>query len=69
MHASRDPETMTPSERDAEVASIFAQGVIRAVRLARSRSTRDIEAGEESLPARLELPPHAGLSVAARPAG
>lgn len=69
MHAAHDPETVAPSERDAEVASIFAQGVVRAVRLARSRSTRDIAAAEESSPAGLELPPHAGLSVAARPAG
>jgi len=69
MHAARDPETMTPSERDAEVANVFAQGVIRAVRLARSRSTRDINEDAESSPPRLELTPHAGLSVAARPAG
>lgn len=39
---TQDPETMTPAERDAEVASILARGLIRAVHAERSRSTRDI---------------------------
>ncbi len=69
MDASRDPETMTPAERDTEVASILARGVIRAVRIERSRSTRDIVVPAESSADRLELSPDAGLSVAARPAG
>lgn len=60
---------MTPAERDAEVASILARGVIRAVRIAHSRSTRDIALPAESPGDRLELSPDAGLSVAARPAG
>jgi len=64
-----DPETMTGSERAAEVANILARGVIRAVRIARSRSTRDIAPPAESPADRLELSPDAGLSVAARPAG
>jgi len=60
---------MTTTERDAEVANILARGVLRAVRIARSRSTRDIALPAESLADRLELSPEAGLSVAARPAG
>lgn len=64
-----DPETMTGSERAAEVANILARGVIRAVRIARSRSARDIAPAAESSTDRLELSPDAGLSVAARPAG
>ncbi|HPO92772.1 MAG TPA: hypothetical protein PL072_04800 [Phycisphaerales bacterium] len=67
--STKDPETMTPMERDAEVASILARGLMRAVHIARSRSTRDMEPPAESSDGGLELPPHAGLSVAAQPAG
>jgi hypothetical protein len=60
---------MTPAERDAEVASILALGVVRAVRIARSRSTRDMREAKESAADGLELSPHADLSVPARPRG
>jgi hypothetical protein len=69
VNASKNPETMTPAERDAEVVSILAHGLARAVRIARSRSTREIGEPRESSAAGLELPPHAVLSVAARPRG
>ncbi|MCK6476272.1 MAG: hypothetical protein L6Q35_05520 [Phycisphaerales bacterium] len=69
MIASKNPDAMTPAERDAEIASILARGVVRAVRIARSRFTRDIEQPQESPAEGLELPRHADLSVAARPRG
>jgi hypothetical protein len=67
--ASKNPDTMTPAERDAEIASILARGVVRAVRIARSRLARDIEQPQKSAAEGLELPQHADLSVAARPRG
>jgi len=63
------PETMTPAERDAEVASIFARGLARAIHAQRSRSTREASELAESDADRLELPQHADLSVSARPRG
>jgi hypothetical protein len=73
MMRTQDPETMTPAERDAEVASILARGLVRAVRADRdpaSRSTRDIGEPMESSASGLELPQHADLSVApTRPRG
>lgn len=69
MDTSRNPETMTPAERDAEVASILARGVVRAARAARERLTRDIDIDRESCDRGLELPRHGGLSVSARPGG
>lgn len=69
MDSSRNPDTMTPAERDAEVASILAQGVIRSVRASRDRSSLDIDIVRESSGGGLELARDAGLSVAARPGG
>jgi len=68
---SRNPETMTPAERDAEIASILARGVVRAARAARERLTRDIDIDRESVggDGGLELPRHGGLSVSAPPTG
>jgi hypothetical protein len=60
---------MTPAERDAEIASILARGVIRAVRAARGRSALDIDIVRESSDGGLELARDVGLSVAARPRG
>jgi hypothetical protein len=60
------PETMTPSERYAEVASIFARGLARAIHAERapaSRSTREESELAESDADRIELPQHADLSV------
>ena len=69
MMRSQDPETMTPAERDAEVASILARGLVRAVHADRSRSTREARDLAKSDADRLELPQHADLSVSARPRG
>jgi len=63
------PESMTPAERDAELASIFARGLARAIHAERSRSTREASDLANSDADRLELPQHADLSVSARPRG
>ena len=60
---------MTPAERDAEVASIFALGLARAIHADRSRCTRKASDLVKSDATRLELPQHADLSVSARPRG
>ncbi len=63
---------MTPAEREAEIASILARGVVRAVRATRgSPKATQSDDGEHarSLGDRLELSPDAALSVATRPAG
>jgi hypothetical protein len=66
---TQNPETMTPAERDAEVASILALGLARAIHADRSRSTREARDLAKSDATRLELPQHADLSVSARPRG
>lgn len=66
---NQNPETMTPAERDTELASIFASGLVRAIHAERSRSTREVNDKAESDADRLELPQHADLSVSARPRG
>lgn len=66
---TQNPETMTPAERDAEVASILALGLARAINAERSRSTREPSDLAKSDADRLELPQHADLSVSARPRG
>lgn len=71
--STRNPDTMTPAERDAEVASILALGLVRAIRMARARigsgPSASIQKVSESLSIQLEAVPHAGLSVTERPAG
>jgi hypothetical protein len=62
---TQNPETMTPAERDAEVASILALGLARAIHADRSRSTREASGRAKSDAERLELPQHADLSVSA----
>lgn len=72
MTSSKNPDSMTPSEREAEIASILARGVVRAVRAERARTggtTRAIDEHARSLGDGLELSPEAALSVATRPAG
>ena len=69
MVAFRKPDTMTPADRDAEIACILARGVVRAIRIARGRPAPDIGIDQDSREERLELSPHGGLSVSARPAG
>lgn len=69
MESSRNPDSMTPAERDTEIASILARGVLRAVRATRERSALEFGKNGESRKDRLELSPDVGLSVTARPAG
>lgn len=69
MVSSRNPETMTPAERDAEIASILAQGLVRAVRANRTRILPNINTDRESRGGGLELARDEGLSVSARPGG
>lgn len=69
MDSSRNPETMTPAERDAEIASILARGVVRAIRANRARLALDINIDRESRGSGLELARDEGLSVSARPGG
>jgi uncharacterized protein (AIM24 family) len=69
VQAPRSPESMTVAERQAEIANILARGLMRSVRLARSRTSvpaeKVSEAGESDLDLSAKLP----LSVAPRPAG
>lgn len=67
MVSIRKPESMTPEERDAEIASILARGLVRAHR-ARCKNASDIGSGE-SHAEELELSADASLSVQTRPAG
>ena len=72
MTSSKNPDSMTPAEREAEIASILARGVVRAVRAARARTggtNGAIDEHARSLGDGLELSPEAALSVATRPAG
>jgi len=56
---------MTPAERDAEVASILARGVVRAHRARREDAANSGDSHAEGL----ELSGDASLSVETRPAG
>jgi hypothetical protein len=67
--ATRDPDTMTAAERRAEAASIFARGMVRAVREARARTAQSAEIQPEPAPPRLDSPAELRLSVAPRPRG
>jgi len=63
--STRKPESMTPEERGAEIASILARGLVRAHRARRESAVNSRESRAE----RLELSRDAGLSVETRPAG
>lgn len=67
MVSTRKPESMTPDEREAEVASILARGLARAHR-ARRENARDI-GSRDSRGDGLELSADASLTVEPRPAG
>lgn len=69
MDATRDPDSMTEQERRGEVEAILARGLVRAVRLARARTSTPEGEVAESSPTCLELSADPGLSVAQRPAG
>jgi hypothetical protein len=62
MVSSRNPETMTPAEREDEIASILAQGLVRAVRANRTRILPNTNIDRESRgggPARCRINPAA----------
>lgn len=69
MDTTRNPESMTTHERRAEIASIMARGVVRAVRRARSGTSSAPEPAPESSGNGLDLCADLPLSVAPRPAG
>jgi len=66
---TQNPESMTATERRAEITSILARGVVRAVRASRGRisapSTETAEGGGTCL----DLPADLPLSVAPRSTG
>lgn len=66
---TRNPESMTANERRAEIASIMARGVVRAVRRARLGTSSASEPGPDSSDRGLDLCADLPLSVAPRPAG
>jgi len=67
--STRDPESMTESERRDEVASILVRGLVRAVIASRSRTSRQGENRPDCGPTCLELSADPRLSVAPRPRG
>jgi hypothetical protein len=67
--ATRDPETMTADERRAEVATILARGLARAIRQARARTAQSAEIPPVLAANGLDLPADLRLSVAPRPGG
>ncbi len=60
---------MTANDRRAEIASILATGVLRAVRESRRGGSADANDSAETGASGLDLCAHSPLSVAARPAG
>lgn len=69
MDTTRNPESLTATERRAEIASIMARGVVRAVRRARLGTSSASEPGPESSGRGLDLCADLPLSVALQPAG
>lgn len=69
MPTDRNPDHMTTDARCAEIVSILAAGVLRAVRQSRRCESSDPTDSAESGASRLDLCAHLPLSVAPRPAG
>jgi hypothetical protein len=67
--STRNPETMTVAERRAEIASILARGLVRAVRNAKYGTSSAVQKVSESGDSVLDLPTDSPLSVAPRLAG
>lgn len=65
MVSTRKPESMTPAEREAEIASILARGLVRAHRAQHENAANSGDSRAEGL----ELSGDASLSVETRPAG
>lgn len=68
-NATRDPDSMTADDRRAEVASILARGLVRAVRDTRAHVAQSAAIPSELAAAGLDLPAELRLSVAPRPSG
>lgn len=69
MPTGRNPDHMTAHDRRAEIASIIAAGVLRAVRQSRRCGSADSNDSAETDASRLDLSANSPLSVAPRPAG
>ncbi|TVQ33183.1 MAG: hypothetical protein EA376_03800 [Phycisphaeraceae bacterium] len=69
MDTTRNPESMTATERRDEIASILARGMVRAVRQTRSDASSALKSPAESSDSGLDLCADLPLSVAPRPAG
>lgn len=69
MTSTRDPESMTPEERQQEVATILARGLLRRIRAATPGDSTSSEKAAEVPPDGLAFPGKTRLSVAPRPAG
>lgn len=67
--AITDPATMSAADRRDEVASILACGLLRCVRLSRSRTSAPPEKVSDSGNIGLELGEHSRLTVVNRPRG
>lgn len=69
MNSNHDPETMTAEERRAEVASILARGLLRAIRNVRARTHSADEKVSDSAETCLDSSGDLPLGVAQRPTG
>ena len=69
MISTTDPESMTVEERQLEVASILASGLLRRVRMAETADSPPRKTISKGPRNRLEVPTETRLSVAPRPAG
>ncbi|HNO77598.1 MAG TPA: hypothetical protein PKN33_06010 [Phycisphaerae bacterium] len=69
MISTTDPESMTAEERQLEVASILARGVLRHIRSIKTTRSNPHKVTSESPKNRLDVPVESRLSVAPRPAG
>ena len=64
MISTRDPESMTTEERQQEIASILARGLLRRVGPAKSADPESCQKPAEGSPDGLDLPAKTRLSVA-----
>lgn len=64
MISTRDPETMTTEERQQEVASILARGLLRRIRPSKLVEPEGRNKSAEGSPAGLDLLAKTRLSVA-----
>jgi len=67
MDVTRNPKTMTATERHHEIIGILAQGLLRSVRHVRLCQSHEIEKVSESDKNGLDLCANLPLNVAPRP--